>query len=291
LVVADRAMQVVRKWLVSVLVVIYLCAINVFSAAGSDTQTEHSLVGLMNSNELNTFEENHAEILYVDTRQKDICLHESIRDSLCLSPQQLQYPNGTLASFRDINWLAGTYGISSDSAVVVIGDDAANKYMVAAVLHLLGVREIAVWKPVFESIASEKKVGRGRGGGILRSVYFTNQMRDDQIALDSDLRHMFSSDKHASIEKLNTFELNGYLLHAPNQSSIVTGTTPSAALANFTSQAMKNQNTELRVHTNGLGSRSLDDFGYVRPYRSFVVGSVSLVVLSIVIYGIRRHWS
>ncbi|MGI9304122.1 MAG: hypothetical protein ACR2RB_15680, partial [Gammaproteobacteria bacterium] len=68
---------------------------------------------------------------FADTRAIATCSHNSIAGAICLHPSQFLYPDGRPASFRDINWLVGTYGLDSSSTVVVVGDTGIGNYFVA----------------------------------------------------------------------------------------------------------------------------------------------------------------
>ena len=281
-------MLVIRKLVASCLLLIGPCFVCVSSAANLDSSITSSLYALENLTGLSNFETEHTSVVYIDTRSSESCLQMSIKGGLCISPDQLRYPSGRLSSFRDINWLVGTYGLSADSVVVVIGEDEQSKYMVAAVLYLLGVRKVAIWESDFASIAAVKETDGGVARGILRSEYFSNPMRDELIALDNDLQQIFEPTRQVSIEQLTTTDLNGHLVSAPSRLPIVTAVTPSAALVNFMDQMLKQTNSVLRVHTDGLGSRSFGDFGYVKTSYSLAIFIAAFILLVLGATGFRR---
>ena len=261
------------------------------SVANAESKIDNSLYALKNEASLSVLESRRASVAYIDTRDKESCQRMSIKGGLCISPDELRYPDGTLASFRDINWLIGTYGVSTENTIVVLGDNKTDVYMVAAVLYLLGVTEVAVWDSNFASIAAVRETGNGRVRGILRSEYFSNPMRDELIALDSDLKQLFKRATNVTVEKLDSTGFDGQLIRAPSELPIVTGSTPSAALANFTDQVLSTKIGASRVHTIGLSGRSFSDFGYIRTNHSLTIAIAAVLILSISIVGVRRKLS
>ena len=81
--------------------------------------------------------------VFVDTRSADTCAQGSVEGALCMEPSLFLHPDGTPASFRDINWLAGTFALEPASTVVVFGSGETDNAFVAGMLFLLGQTRVA----------------------------------------------------------------------------------------------------------------------------------------------------
>ena len=65
--------------------------------------------------------------VFVDTREADTCAGGSVEGALCMAPSQFLHPDGASASFRDINWLAGAFGLEPARTAVVFGGGESDK--------------------------------------------------------------------------------------------------------------------------------------------------------------------
>ena len=131
--------------------------------------------------------------VFVDTRDVETCASASIDGALCMAPPELLHQDGTPASFRGINWLAGTFGLDPATAAVVFGDDRTDSEFVAGMLFLLGQSRVVIWQGDLHSMPTSVKHGTGRRRGILRSLYYASPVRDGYIALDDDVRRFFGA--------------------------------------------------------------------------------------------------
>ena len=221
--------------------------------------------------------------VFADTREIDVCARESIEGALCLSPSLFLYPDGTLASFRDINWLAGTFGLDPASTVVVFGRDASDNDFVAGILFLLGQSRVVIWQGSDRSLLGLGKRGAGRLRGMLRSRFYTAAMRDEHVALDDDASRFFSAGKVMRLAWPDSLEEAGPLsiLLAGNSprlyrrdigprgdgrrddegSLLLLAETPYEAVAHFARLASRNPRLLVRVHPDGLRGRSARALG------------------------------
>ena len=131
--------------------------------------------------------------VFVDTRDGDICASASVDGALCIAPTELLHPDGSPASFRGINWLAGTFGLDPTVTAIVFGDDRTDSEFVAGMLFLLGQSRVVIWRGGIRSMLDSMEQGAGRRRGILRSLYFASPVRDEYIALDDDVRRFFGA--------------------------------------------------------------------------------------------------
>ena len=131
--------------------------------------------------------------VFVDTRDVETCANGSIDGALCMAPPALLHPDGSPASFRGINWLAGTFGLDPAVTAVVFGDDRTDSEFVAGMLFLLGQSRVVIWRGGIRSMLDSTEQGAGRRRGMLRSLYFASPVRDEYIALDDDVRRFFSA--------------------------------------------------------------------------------------------------
>ena len=144
--------------------------------------------------------------VFVDTRDVETCANGSIVGALCMAPAELLHPDGSPASFRGINWLAGTFGLDPAVTAVVFGDDRTDSEFVAGMLFLLGQSRVVIWRGDPRSLPGSLERGPGRRRGILRSLYYASPVRDGYIALDDDARRFFAagSVSEAAVPGLDT---------------------------------------------------------------------------------------
>ena len=131
--------------------------------------------------------------VFVDTRDVATCANGSVDGALCMVPGELLHPDGSPASFRGINWLAGTFGLDPAATAVVFGDDRTDAEFVAGMLFLLGQSRVVIWRGGTHSMLDSMEPGPGRRRGTLRSLYYARPVRDGYIALDGDVRRFLGS--------------------------------------------------------------------------------------------------
>ena len=202
--------------------------------------------------------------VFVDTRDVETCASASIDGALCMAPPELLHPDGTPASFRGINWLAGTFGLDPAATTVVFGDDRTDNDFVAGMLFLLGQSRVVIWRGDLHSMPVSPKHGTGRRRGILRSLYYASPVRDGYIALDDDVRRFFGAgsvseaafpagDADASVWRRDD---DGALL--------VLAGGARAAVAGLARVLLERLSAPAQVHIDGLRGRTAESLGAPR---------------------------
>ena len=213
--------------------------------------------------------------VFVDTRSADTCARGSVEGALCMEPSLFLHPDGTPASFRDINWLAGTFGLEPASAAVVFGDDEAGTAFVAGMLFLLGQSRVVVWRGEVHALLDSRKQGAGRLRGMLRSRFHTAPVRDGHIALDNDARAFFGSGAVVRLDYPRSFDEAGWLRGPPKDapslyrrdgdgSLLLLARDTREAVAHLTRVLVRNPGAPARVHLDGLRGRTVESFGAPR---------------------------
>ena len=210
--------------------------------------------------------------VFVDTRDAGTCAGSSVEGALCMEPAQFLHPDGTPARFRDINWLAGTFGLDTLSTAIVFGDDESDNDFVAGILFLLGQSRIVIWWGDPGALLEGRKRGAGRQRGILRSRFFVTPMRDEYIALDDDVRRFFESGPVVRLDYPHSFDEAGWMgrpvQDAPllyrregGDSLLLLAGDAREAVANLTRLLLRDPGAPVRVHLDGLRGRSVETFG------------------------------
>ena len=198
---------------------------------------------------------------FVDTRNVEACARASIDGALCLAPRELLHPDGSPASFRGINWLAGTFGLDPGTTAVVFGDDDTDNAFVAGMLFLLGQSRVVIWRGDLRSMPVSVKHGTGRRRGMLRSVYYSRPVRDGYVALDDDVRRFFragpaseaafpAGDEDASVWRRDE---DGALL--------VLAGDAREAVAGFARVLLEQPPAPAQVHIDGLRGATAESLG------------------------------
>ena len=213
---------------------------------------------------------------FVDTRDVDSCASGSIDGALCMAPSQFLHPNGLPASFRDINWLAGTFGLDPASTAVVFGTDDTDTEFVAGMLHLLGQSRVLIWRGDARSLLDSGSTGAGRLRAILRSRYYTTPIRDRHIALDEDVRRFFSDGTVSRVDFGTPAEDQGWspgsresgesLYRREGDGSLLLladGT--RRAVAGFARLLLEHPAAPVLVHLDGLRGRNAESLGAPAP--------------------------
>ena len=230
--------------------------------------------------------------VFVDTRGIEACTSASIDGALCMAPPELLHPDGTPASFRGINWLAGTLGLDPAAIAVVFGDDRTDSDFVAGMLFLLGQSRVVIWRGDLHSMPTSPKLGTGRRRGILRNLYYASPVRDGYIALDDDARRFFGAgpvseaafpagDADASVWRRDD---DGALL-------VLAGGARDA-VAGFARVLLERPSAPAQVHIDGLRGRTVESLGAPRQgdtrMTTFTVSLGVALVLWAVLASRRR---
>ena len=230
--------------------------------------------------------------VFVDTRDIEACARASIDGALCMAPRELLHPDGTPASFRGLNWLAGTFGLDPAAVAVVFGDDRTDSEFVAGMLFLLGQSRVVIWRGDLHSMPASVKHGTGRRRGILRSLYYASPVRDGYIALDDDARRFFGAgsvseaavpagDADASVWRRDE---DGALL--------VLAGGAREAVAGFARVLLEQPSAPAQVHIDGLRGRTAESLGAPRDgdtrMMTFAVSLGIALVLWAVLASRRR---
>ena len=210
--------------------------------------------------------------VFVDTRSADTCARGSVEGALCMEPSLFLHPDGTPASFRDINWLAGTFGLEPASTAVVFGGGETDNAFVAGMLFLLGQSRVVVWRGDARALLDSRKRGAGRLRGMLRSRFHTAPVRDEHIALDRDARAFFGSGAAVRLDYPRSFDEAGWLRRPPKDapalyrndgdgSLLLLARDTREAVAHLTRIMVRDPGAPARVHLDGLRGRTVESFG------------------------------
>ena len=214
--------------------------------------------------------------LFIDTRNTDSCSDESVSGALCLNANQLTYPDGRLASFRDINWLLGTLGADESRDAVVFGDDQQSNHFVAGILYLLGQKRVHIFTKTTATKMTATKTtatkttdellnqlpnARGQVTGLLRKSYYRAAMRDAHILLATDIDTLNLASKDADP---NLSEDDVFVYSRTHGEQFVFAKTPFQAIATFArilaGNSKQTMNSKVFVHADGLGQREPSSF-------------------------------
>ena len=213
--------------------------------------------------------------VFVDTRSADTCARGSVEGALCMEPSLFLHPDGTPASFRDINWLAGTFGLEPASTAVVFGGNEADSAFVAGMLFLLGQSRVVVWRGEVRALLDSRERGAGRLRGMLRSRFHTAPVRDGYIALDGDVRAFFGSGAAVRLDYPRSFDEAGWLRGPPKDapllyrddgdgSLLLLARDTREAIAHLARLLVRDPGAPARVHLDGLRGRPVESFGAPR---------------------------
>ena len=230
--------------------------------------------------------------VYVDTRNIETCARASIGGALCMAPRELLHPDGSPASFRGINWLAGTFGLDSAATAVVFGDDRIDNDFVAGMLFLLGQSRVVIWRGDLHSMPVSVKHGTGRRRGILRSLYYASPVRDSYIALDDDARRFFGAGS-VSETAVSVGDANASVWRRDEDGALlVLAGGARDAVAGFARVLLEQPSAPAQVHIDGLHDRTAESLGAPREgntrMTTFAVSLGIALVLWAVLASRRR---
>ena len=134
----------------------------------------------------------------IDARPKAACSTLSVRGARCLPAQNLVASKGPgkdqLVSFYHMLWLLGSLGVSEREHVVVFAESQGDAYALGALLFLVGHSKVSVWTDSVERLLETADTGPGRTRGVLRTQYWAAPVREEFIALASELDALMESD-------------------------------------------------------------------------------------------------
>lgn len=242
--------------------------------------------------------------VFADTRNVDLCVGDGIRGALCLPPSHLLHPDGTPASFRDVNWLAGAFGLDPAATVVVFGRDESDTAFVAGMVFLLGQSRVVIWRGGDRLLVESRERGAGRLQGMLRSRFYTAAMRDELIALDEDVPLFFGAGDAARVEGPDAADEAGWasdardgggplLYRRADGSRLVLAEDTREAVAHFARLLSRSPASPARVHLDGLRGRSPRSLGVPpegagRMASPAAVSFVALALAACAVLMIRR---
>ena len=236
--------------------------------------------------------------VFVDTRSADTCARGSVEGALCMEPSLFLHPDGTPASFRDINWLAGTFGLEPASTAVVFGGDETGNAFVAGMLFLLGQSRVVVWRGEVGALLASRKQGAGRLRGMLRSRFHTAPVRDGYIALDNDAGAFFDAGAVVRLDYPRSFDEAGWLRGPPKDapplyrndddgSLLLLARDTREAVAHLARLLVREPAAASRVHLDGLRGRTVESLGAPRSsHRGLLLPAAALGILAILCIGV-----
>ena len=242
--------------------------------------------------------------VFVDTRSADTCARGSVEGALCMEPPLFLHPDGRPASFRDINWLAGTFGLEPASTAVVFGSDETDNAFVAGMLFLLGQSRVVVWRGEVHALLDSRKRGVGRLRGMLRSRFHTAPVRDEHIALDRDARAFFGSGAIVRLDYPRSFDEVGWLRPPPKDapllyrndgdgSRLLLARDTREAVAHLTRVLVRDPGAPARVHLDGLRGRTVESFGAPRAGLGGILapaaalGILAILCIAVAAFAVR----
>lgn len=130
-----------------------------------------------------------AGVVVVDTRPIEACLRLSVAQARCLPAGEFLDARGRLAPWREIVWVITTARLSGRESVIVIGDHAPDRHLVAGLLEIAGQRRVTVTEAAVAELLS---AGWPRGTGVprdfARQLAYTAPMRERLLILPHEPR-------------------------------------------------------------------------------------------------------
>ena len=224
--------------------------------------------------------------VFVDTRDVEACASGSIDGALCMAPPELLHPDGTPASFRGINWLAGTFGLDPAATAVVFGDDRTDSEFVAGMLFLLGQSGVVLWRGDLHSMPTSLGHAAGRRRGILRSLYYASPVRDGYIALDDDVRRFFGAGpaSEAGFPEADT-DASLYRRDADGALLVLAGGARDA-VAGLARVLLEQPSAPVQVHIDGLRGRTAESLGAPRAGETRMMTFTASLGIALVLWAV-----
>lgn len=125
-----------------------------------------------------------SDAVVIDARPQAACQQGSLPGARCLPAASLIGGDGQLIGAKVLLWRLGTLGLSGHESVLVVGEDAPTRDMVAGVLHLAGISEVAILvRPLSRLVARTP----GRVAGTFRTTVFVAPMRDEHLVFGREI--------------------------------------------------------------------------------------------------------
>ena len=224
--------------------------------------------------------------VFVDTRNIEACASASIDGALCMAPRELLHPDGSPASFRGINWLAGTLGLDPAATAVVFGDDRTDNDFVAGMLFLLGQSRVVIWRGDLHSMPVSVTDGAGRRRGILRSLYYASPVRDSYIALDDDVRRFFGAGS-VSEANLPAGDADASFWRRDEDGALlVLAGGAREAVAGFARVLLEQPSVPAQVHIDGLRGRTAESLGAPRDGDTRMMTFAASLGIALVLWAV-----
>lgn len=129
-----------------------------------------------------------AGAVLLDTRPAADCAARSVRGARCLPAQEFRDAQEHLPAWRDILWLFSTARLTGSETVLVLGEQAADRDQVAALLYIAGQHHVRVVEtPVSRLLDKGAAAGPGVPRDFARQVAYTVRMRDGLLILRQEL--------------------------------------------------------------------------------------------------------
>jgi thiosulfate/3-mercaptopyruvate sulfurtransferase len=123
-----------------------------------------------------------ADFILLDARELSRCQAESVARARCLPATTFIAGDGSVASFYHVGWALGTHGLSSAETVLVFGDEARQRNLLAGVLHLAGQDRVVIWQGDVAPLQASLGKTPGLTRGITRQRVYQGVVRDDLLA-------------------------------------------------------------------------------------------------------------
>lgn len=131
----------------------------------------------------------------VDTRPLSSCRESTLSGAVCLPVEDIVAPQRRLANWSGILWLLGTAGLDGSEHVMLVGEQAERRELLAGVLFLAGQKQISIVdKPISSFISNLKNKSAGLQRSTTRIKVFTAPMRSELIVLRNELQQLTKVD-------------------------------------------------------------------------------------------------
>lgn len=126
----------------------------------------------------------------LDTRVGEACAKRSLSGARCLPARDILGPRNALPLFANVLWFLGTAGLDGSESVLIVGEDAVDRDLVAGLLYLAGQARIAVaMAPVSRMLASaDARAEPGLARDITRRAVYRGRPREDAIVFPGELK-------------------------------------------------------------------------------------------------------
>ncbi len=185
------------------------------------------------------------QAVLLDTRPLALCTAHTVAGARCLPAGEFSDAEGRLPPWREILWLFSTARLTGKEAVLVLGDQASARQLVAGLLHVAGQQDVnIVASPVDALLDAGWPAGRGEARDFARQLAYTAPMRDELLLFP----HEYDPRRH--------WLAGGSLAATPaGRLAVVTGNAPAQAVARWAS-ARIGHHADALLLTGRTGSSS-----------------------------------